>query len=112
MLEMGLTNPQNQKVVKLFSSISRSKLDGFYLAIRVCKGLFEPVKISYCDKKSIDICKSYEVKLVRNMVRNIFQAALNEFEFLNTYKTQLKSLEDITDNSHMENISLILIFLR
>ena len=60
--------------------------------IRLLKDLAEPVKISYCDEKSIDICKSYEVKSVQKLVLSIFQAALGEIELLNYYKSQLKIL--------------------
>ena len=56
------------------------------------KDLNEPIKISYGDQKSIDICKSYEVKSVRKLVLGIFQAALGEFEFLNYYESNIEIL--------------------
>ena len=75
-----------------FRLISRPNLNRFKLSIRLLKDLPEPVKISYCDQKSIDICKRYEVNSVQKLVLRIFQAALGEFEFLNSYKTQLEIL--------------------
>ena len=49
---------KNEKSVKLLFTISRPNLNGFQLTMLLLKRLPEPVKISYCDKKSIDIYKS------------------------------------------------------
>ena len=56
--------PQKEKIAKMFYSISCPNDDGFQLLKRLLKDLDEHVKISYCDQKSIGICKSYEGKSV------------------------------------------------
>ena len=75
-----------------FCSISRPNLNGFYLSIHLFKDFPEPVKISYCDQKSIDIIINSEVKSVQKLVLRIFQAALGEIELLVYYRSQLKIL--------------------
>ena len=92
--------------VLLDFSVNSEWILAFYTAF-----LPEPIKMRYCDQKSIDIGKSYEVKFVQNLVRKIFQAASGEFEFLKNYKNQLKILRVHNRNGHMQNISLILVSL-
>ena len=58
--------------MKLLFSIPGPNLNGFKLSIQHLKALPKPVKMRYCDQKSIDVCKSYEVKSVRKLLLSVF----------------------------------------
>ena len=64
---------QNLKYPKrLFLDISVKSRCIFKLFIQHLKALSKPVKMGYCDQRSIDICKSYEVKSIQKLVLHVF----------------------------------------
>ena len=70
------------------------------------------LKLAIVTKNQLTFVKVMKQNLSKTWCATFFRLPWENLNFSLTIRPSLKSLEDITDNGHKQNISLILISLR